>query len=228
MKYGFEDLAIATKDNFDNCYDFVVLNGVDYLCLCESLLNNKHVNRFVSMIVKNLSQFEDLLPHLMNRRCIRMLLTLMSERTVRDEMQICINSGGTLAEILLLGSETWDRYLSDLHRQSVLQEFRLYVLKWKPELKSELQFDSLKDVFEKLKSDKSSPEVSTFFIWILAHLIQTDLEKYAPMIDKQNGIEYLQTLYESPKMGSNCRRNLEFVVNKCSDWKKNQQRAQSD
>ena len=223
VKYGFEDLAIATKDNYDNCCDFATVNGVDYLILCESLLNNKHINRHISTIVKSLSQYEDLLPHMMNRKCIRMLLTLMNERTVRDEIEICINSATALAAIVMTGTESWDRLVPDYNRQSMLNQFQMNVAKWRDDRKLDLGYQSLKDLFDKLKSDKSSPEILSFYTWILSHLIKSDTEKYIPMIERQNGIEFLQTLYENPRIGSNCKRNMEFVINQCNEWKKNQE-----
>ena len=219
LKYSFEDLSIATNQNLDNCSDFIALNGMDFLFLCHSSFNNKYINRFVAQIVKNLSQFKNILVEIMNRKIIKMLLSLMSEK---NDINVGIDSATVLSSITLLGTEVWEERIPDLNRRNMLINFRSEVYKWKYSEKSEVVFHSLKEIFVGMKSEKTTQEINAFYTWLLAHLIKNDPKKYIPMIDFEDGFQFLKTLNESQETADYVKRHLEIIFNLRSERKERQ------
>ena len=222
LKYGFEDISIATNANYDNCCHLISNNGFDYLYLCLNTLNNKHINRYIAQIVKNMSRFEDLMIELMNKKCIKMMLYLMNQT---NDINTSMDSAFILSDMTLLGTELWEQKMPEYNRQQMLKDFKTHLYKWKANENIDSVFDSFKELFTKMASEKCTPELTAFYVWLLANISLTDPEKYFPMIESENGFAFLKSLEDCPHIENPSKRNLELILNKSIQWKEKSQNS---
>ncbi|XP_013390971.1 protein zer-1 homolog [Lingula anatina] len=215
MEISWSMMWNVTDETAKNSERFIEKDGMNLFLECLRTFPDKSgLLRNMMGLIGNVAEVHYLRPKLMQYEYVSVFKALLDSDS--DGIEVSYNAAGVLSHMASDGAEAWT--LTDLPRSQVLRAMVNAIQRWDLNTNRNINYRSFEPILRLLKC-RHTPEAMHWAVWALANLTKVYPEKYCKLVEKEKGLELLESLMSTPQLYDSIKSLASDVIARCKEYK---------